>query len=157
MITEFLERPRPPGRPLYKVRNCSCVSLCNFNFDGKHLPDFVQENPTAKKHIMDMFSRNVRRLHLYDVQTRERQTYYRSSPSQSPFQKIYVCDPPQKLPLPPRIYPPFQQLYDYATLHRNYPSLPEYTPPFNNYTIMRPSTEATSPSQNRAYTPFQQL
>ena len=70
----------------------------------------------------------------------------------------------QNLPLPPRIYPSFQQLY--ATLPeatppsqnipllstticdppRIYPSLPEYTPLFNNYNITRPS-------QNRPHPP----
>ena len=46
-----------PEAGVYEERNCSCVSLFNFNFDSEHLPDSVQENPTTKKHIMDMFSR----------------------------------------------------------------------------------------------------
>ena len=46
-----------PGAGVYKERNCSCVSLFNFNFDSEQLPDSVRENPTTKKHIIDMFSR----------------------------------------------------------------------------------------------------
>ena len=92
--------------------------------------------------------------------------------------------PSQNLPLPPRIYPPFQQLYAtlpestppsqniphfqcqlYATLPQStppsqnippfstticdppriYSSLPEYTPIFNNYKIMRPSQNLPLP------------
>ena len=82
--------------------------------------------------------------------------------------------PSQNLPLSPRIYLPFQQLD--ATLSestppsqnippsfsrticgtpRIYPSLPEYTPFFNNYKIMRPSKNLSLPP--RIYPPFQQL
>ena len=93
--------------------------------------------------------------------------------------------PSQNLPLPPRIYPTFQQLYaihpestppsqniphfsttmilcdppriypslpEYTPLFNNYmrhsqnfPSLPEYTLPFNNYATL---PESTSTSQN---------
>ena len=41
----------------------------------------------------------------------------------------------QNLPLHPRIYPPFSTTLCDAP--RIYPSLPEYTPLFNNYNIMR--------------------
>ena len=78
--------------------------------------------------------------------------------------------PSQNLPLPPRIYPTFQQLY--ATLPestppsqnippfsttvcdppRIYPSLPAYTPIFNNYFIMRRSQNLSLPP--RIYPPF---
>ena len=92
--------------------------------------------------------------------------------------------PSRNLPLPPRIYPPFQQLYAtlpestppsqnithfqcqlYATLPQSTPPsqnippfstttcdppgiysfLPEYTPIFNNYKIMRPSQNLPLP------------
>ena len=81
----------------------------------------------------------------------------------------------QNLPLPPRIYPPFQQLY--ATLpestppsqnlvpfsttiilcdpFRIYPSLPEYNPLFSNYNIMRHSQYLTLVP--RIYPSFQQM
>ena len=84
---------------------------------------------------------------------------YPSLPEYTPFSTNVYVRPSQNLPLPPRIYPPFQQLY--ATLPectppsqnippfsttiilcdppRIYPSLPEYTPLCNNYNIMRPS------------------
>ena len=54
--------------------------------------------------------------------------------------------PSQNLPLPPRIFPPFQQIF-MCDRHRIYPSLPEYTPPplllFKNY--MRPSQDLPFP------------
>ena len=60
--------------------------------------------------------------------------------------------PSQNLPLPPRIYPPFQQ---------RYATLPESTPPSKN---MHPflTNAHVRPSQNlplppRIYLPFQQL
>ena len=78
----------------------------------------------------------------------------------SPFQQMYLCDPPriypflseysppfltklyvwpsQNLPLPPRIYPPVQPI-NRCDPPIIYPSLPEYTPLFNSYDIMRPS------------------
>ena len=79
--------------------------------------------------------------------------------------------PSQNLPLPPRLYPAFQQLY--ATLpdstppsknisllstticdpHRIYPSLQDYTLLFNNY--MRPYQNLLHPP--KIYLPFQQL
>ena len=60
--------------------------------------------------------------------------------------------PSQNLPLPPRLYPPFHQLY--ATLPESTP--PSYNitpPPFNNY--MRPSHNL--PLSPRIYPPFQQI
>ena len=51
--------------------------------------------------------------------------------------------PSHNLPLPPRIYPPFQQLY--ATLPESTHPPPEYTPIFNNYKIMRPSQNLLLP------------
>ena len=59
MVTELNGDHGIPGAGVYKERNCSCVSLFNFNFDGEHLPDSVWENPTIKKHIIDMFSRYI--------------------------------------------------------------------------------------------------
>ena len=55
--------------------------------------------------------------------------------------------PSQNIPLPPRIYPPFQQMY-MCDPPRIVPSLPEYTPLFNNY--IRPSRNLPLPE----YTPF---
>ena len=83
--------------------------------------------------------------------------------------------PSHNLQLPPRIYPPFQQLY--ATLQestppsqnispfsttiilcdpfRIYPSLPEYNPLFSNYNIMRHSQYLTL--LPRIYPSFQHI
>ena len=59
----------------------------------------------------------------------------------------------KNLLLPPGLYPSFLQLY--ANLPESRPSLPEYTPLFNNYNIMRPSQNLPLPP--RIYAPFQQL
>ena len=61
--------------------------------------------------------------------------------------------PSQNLLLPPRIYP-FQQMYNMCDPLRIYLFLPGYTPPlFNNY--MRPSQNIPFPL--RIYPPFQQM
>ena len=80
-------------------------------------------------------------------------------PSQNipPFSTNLYVRSSQNLPLPPRIYPPFQQMY-ICDPPRIYLSVPENTPFFTNY--MRPSQnlplpEYTPPSQN--IPPFQQL
>ena len=68
-----------------------------------------------------------------------------------PFQPIYVCDPP-------RIYPSLNTprfsttICDPPIIH---PYLPEYTPLFNNYNIMRPSHNPPLPP--RIYLPFQPI
>ena len=49
MVTELNGDHGIPGAGVYEER-------FSFNFDGEHLPDSVQENPTTKKHIIDMFS-----------------------------------------------------------------------------------------------------
>ena len=110
MVTELNGDHGISGAGVYKARNLSCISLCNFNFDGEHFPDFVQENPTTKKHIMDMFSRNVRHLHLYDEQLRlamhQRATNMliaRVLLNHLFNQCIYVR-PSHNPPLPPRIF-----------------------------------------------------
>ena len=54
--------------------------------------------------------------------------------------------PSQNLPLPPRIYSPFQPIY-MCDSPKIYPSLPEYTPLFNKC-IYATLPESTSPSQN---------
>ena len=59
--------------------------------------------------------------------------------------------PSQNLPVPPRIYPPFQQMY-MCDPFRIYPSLPEYTP--ISTTICDPP-RIYHPSQNIPH--FQQL
>ena len=58
---------------------------------------------------------------------------------------LYVR-PSQNLPLPLRIYPPFQQIY-MCDPPRIYPSLPECTPLFNKFICVTLS-EFTPPSQN---------
>ena len=89
-----------------------------------------------------------------------------SQDTSSLFNNYNILRPSQNLPLPPRIYPPFQQLYYYATLPestlpprthpssttlcdapRIYPSFPEYTPLFNKCTCAT-LPESTPPSQN---------
>ena len=82
------------------------------------------------------------------------------------FQQLYMR-PSQNLPLPPRIYPPpfnnymrscqnlplpswiypppFSTTIILSEPRRIYPSLPEYTPLFNNYNIMRPSQHIPLP------------
>ena len=67
--------------------------------------------------------------------------------SPPPFQQHIIMRPSQNIPLPLRIYPPFQQMY-MCDPPRIFPSLPEYTPLFNNY--MRPSRNLPLPE----YTPF---
>ena len=70
-------------------------------------------------------------------------------PSQNilPFSTNLYVRPSQNLPLPPRIYPPFQQMYicDPPII---YLSVPEYTPFLTNY--MRPSQNLPLPD----YTPL---
>ena len=69
---------------------------------------------------------------------------YPSLPEYTPFSINLYVRPSQNLPLPPRIYPPFQQMY-MCDPPRIYPSLSEYTPLFNNY---------VRPSQNLPLPPF---
>ena len=59
----------------------------------------------------------------------------------------------QSLPLPPRIYPPLLWLCEVSSAPRICPSLPEYTPLFNNF--LWPSQNLPLPP--RIYPPFQQL
>ena len=82
---------------------------------------------------------------------------------------MYMCDPHRIYPsLPPRIYPPFQQLN--ATFPEStplsttiilcnapgiHPFLPEYTPPPTFQQLYMTLPESTSPSQN--IPTFQQL
>ena len=49
----------------------------------------------------------------------------------TPFSTNVYVRPSHNLPLPSRIYPPFQQMY--VRPSQNLPPLPEYTPLFNNY------------------------
>ena len=78
---------------------------------------------------------------------------YPSLSEYTPFSiKLYVR-PTQNLPLPPRIYHLFQQLY--ATLAESTPPPPpEKTSFFNNYNIVRRSQNLPFLPE---YTPFQQL
>ena len=56
MVTELNGDHGIPEAGVYKEQNCSRVLLFTFNFEGEHLPDSVQENPTTKKHIIDVLS-----------------------------------------------------------------------------------------------------
>ena len=100
---------------------------------------------------------------------------YPSLPEYTSLSANLYVRPSQNLPLPPRIYPPFQQIY-MCDPPRIYPSLPEYTPLFTKY-ICATLPESTPPAQNiplfsttmllcgapgiypslSEYTPFQQL
>ena len=62
-----------------------------------------------------------------------------------PFSTNLYVRPFQNLLLSPRIYPSFQQIY-VCDPPRIYPSLPEYTPPFQQLYATLP--ESTPPSQN---------
>ena len=63
--------------------------------------------------------------------------------------------PSQNLPLPPWNIPPFSTTTILCDPPRIYPSLPEYTPLFNNYNIMRRSQNL--PLLPRIYPTFQQM
>ena len=63
-----------------------------------------------------------------------------------PFNNYNIMRPSQNLLLPPRIYPPFQQIY-MCDPSRIYSSLPEYTPLFNKC-IHVTLTLSTPSSQN---------
>ena len=69
-----------------------------------------------------MFSRNVLRLHLYDGQLRLAM-YQRATNMLTMLNNVYVR-PSQNLPLPLRIYSPFQQLYTIIQLSQNLPLPP---------------------------------
>ena len=59
----------------------------------------------------------------------ERPRIYPFLPEYTPlFNNYNIMRPSQNLPLPPRIYPPFQQLYEYAMLQ-------ESTPPTQNIPV----------------------
>ena len=132
MVTELSGDHGIPGAGVYNERNCSCVSLCNFNFDGEHLPDSVQEKRTTKKHIMDMFSLNVRRLHLglYDG-------HLRLAMHQRATNMLIA-----------------RVLLNHLFKQCICATLPESTPPsknirpFSTNLCVRPFTETTPPSQN---------
>ena len=71
-------------------------------------------------------------------------------PEYTPSLRIYppfnnFMRPSQDLPLPPRIYPHFQQLFYYSTLPESIPPS-QNIPPFNN--CIRHSPETTLPSEN---------
>ena len=156
MLTKLNGDHRIPGAGVYKERSCSCVSLCNFNFYGEHLPDSVQEDPTTKKPITDMFSRNIRRLHLYDGHLRLAMHHRATNMliarvlhlfNQCKCATLPGSTPPSKniglLPLTTDLCvqpstettPSYQNIPPYSTTicdaPRIYPSFPEYTPLFS--------------------------
>ena len=71
---------------------------------------------------------------------------YPSLPEYTPFSTSTIMRPSQNLPLLPRIYPTFQQLY--ATLPESTPSSQNIPPLFNNSKDYATLLESAPPSQN---------
>ena len=134
----------PEYTPLFN--KCICATLPESTPPSQNIPPFQQLYATLSEYTPLLNNYNIMR------------------PSQNltlppriypPFQPLKYYATLPEYTLPPRIYPPFQQMY-MCDPPRIYPSLPEYTPIFDNYFIMRRSQILyLPPSQN--IPPFQQL